>query len=116
MGIRSISEVISEIEKEPPIPCDFRLNQKVMFTNDNGCVFGPYTIIGFEKEPCKRFIYLDYECYWFPTSVNNIKEIWHAWIGTVSSVFWFFLFDRVGWSHLGTFGDHHLFGLGLHLA
>ena len=46
-----------------------------MFTNDNGCVFGPYTIIGFEKEPCKRFIYLDYECYWFPTSINNIKEI-----------------------------------------
>lgn len=75
MGIRSIFEVISDIGIESPIPCRFKLNQKVMFTNDNGCVFGPYTIIGFEKEPCKRFIYLDYECYWFPTSINNIKEI-----------------------------------------
>jgi len=73
----------------------FKRGDKVMFTNDDGCVFGPHTVIGFrepekrihnytelysgerrtEGKVCNRTVYIDYDCYWFPAKPENLTKI-----------------------------------------
>lgn len=67
------------IVETPPIECNFRVGDKVTFTNDQGVVFPGHTIIGFDSVDAYaksimpwRFIYIDYDCYWFPVKPENL--------------------------------------------
>lgn len=53
---------------EDPFNSGLRVGQKVLFTNDYGCVFGPYRIMGFKKDAQSanaRYVFLDKTSYWF---------------------------------------------------
>lgn len=66
-----------EYEAVSPVDCEFRVGEKVMFTNDRGVTFGPHTVIGFatpENMVGNRFVYLDYDCAWFPCSPDSITK------------------------------------------
>jgi len=63
-----------------PILCEFKLGDKVIYTNDYGMTF-EHEIIGFDesRNPMPfseyfqdRFIYLDKDSYWFPVKAENI--------------------------------------------
>lgn len=71
----NFESLVASLETEPPIPCKFKVGQKVMFKNDAGIVFGPYRVTGFDKEANRRFIYLDWDSYWFATSPENLTEL-----------------------------------------
>ena len=56
------------------IETDFRVGQQVSFTNEYGVRFEPHIIMGFCKpELSGRCVYLDYDCYWFPTELKSLK-------------------------------------------
>lgn len=62
-----------------PVPCDFKLGDKVIFTNDAGGQFTA-TVRGFCKEignvlP-KRFVYVfpDNSSWWLPVSPETLKH------------------------------------------
>ena len=56
------------------IETDFRVGQQVSFTNEYGVRFEPHVIMGFCKpELSGRCVYLDYDCYWFPTELKSLK-------------------------------------------
>ena len=59
------------------IETDFRVGQQVSFTNEYGVRFEPHVIMGFCKpELSGRCVYLDYDCYWFPTKLKSLKPYW----------------------------------------
>lgn len=63
----------SDALKEPPVPCEFKLGDTVTFTNENGVVFHGNRVTGFAPRPVgERFIYLDYDCWWFPTEPSSL--------------------------------------------
>lgn len=53
----------------------FKVGDKVTFTNDYGVSFSDLRVVGFSNEiyPNSGTIYLDYDCYWFPTKPKTIK-------------------------------------------
>lgn len=52
-----------------------KVGDKVTFINDNGVIFKGHTVFGFALIPENgRFIYLDYDCYWFPAKENNLTK------------------------------------------
>ena len=64
----------------------FAVGDMVIFTNDYGLIFGPYTVTGFTEhgEPdsvTRRFYergyryYIDYDCYWFPVKESSLTKI-----------------------------------------
>lgn len=56
------------------IETDFRVGQQVSFTNEYGVRFEPHIIMGFCKpELSGRCVYLDYDCYWFPTELKSLN-------------------------------------------
>lgn len=68
----------NEMVSEPPKPCEFKVGDVVKFTNDNGVKFGPHKVLGYttpENELNGRFIHIDYDCVWFPTSPESLKKI-----------------------------------------
>lgn len=76
MSIRTIEQVKESLLTESPFPCDFKLGDTVMFTNEADLVFGPYKVIGFTNEPLYgRFIHIDYDCYWFPCEPNSLSHV-----------------------------------------
>jgi len=62
--------------RTPPVPCDFRLGDRVTFTNDNGVSFNGHRVTGFSPtvEGDGRFIYLDFDCWWFPVKPENLQR------------------------------------------
>lgn len=49
----------------------------VVFTNEYGYTFGPYQIMGFHENlgsDNEHFVFLNYDCYWFPVTLRNIKK------------------------------------------
>jgi hypothetical protein len=50
--------------------------ETVTFTNDNGVAFPGCKIIGFLNQiyPNSGTIYLDYDCYWYPTKEQNLTR------------------------------------------
>lgn len=53
----------------------FRVGDKVTFTNDSGVVFPGHTILAIDAEEFYgRQIYLDYDCYWFPSNPKNLTK------------------------------------------
>lgn len=76
--MRTLEQVQEEIKKTPPVECDFKVGDTVTFTNDQGVSFPGHKVIGFAEDTSHsqygRFIYLDYDCYWFPTSPESLTK------------------------------------------
>lgn len=73
----------------------FKRGDRVMFTNEYGGVFGPYTVIGFcepetrtheytdlytgerrtEQRTCNRTVYINSDAYWFPKEPESLTKI-----------------------------------------
>ena len=67
----------AHLSDTPPCPCDFQVGDEVVVKNGNGLIFDKgYKIIGFAKTVDPRspqqFIYLDWDCYWFPKPVSML--------------------------------------------
>lgn len=64
-----------DAQQTPPVPCDFKLGDKVTFTNDNGVAFAGLAVTGFGPavEGNGRFVYLDKESYWFPVQPESLQ-------------------------------------------
>lgn len=76
--LKKYKEFLEGILKEPPanVTTEFKVGDKVTFTNSNGVVFEGKTIIGFAQEEDQfdsRFIYIDCDSYWFPHRENELK-------------------------------------------
>ena len=64
-----------------PVPCDFKLGDRVVFTNDYGVSFD-LVVRGFAAEPHnadrpdwpQRFVYVFTDAWWFPTSPEKLKH------------------------------------------
>ena len=55
---------------------DLKIEDSVMFTNDYGVTFGPHEILGFAKGNLRgRYVYLDYDCFWFPAKIESLEKI-----------------------------------------
>ena len=66
-------DFLKTVKKEPPEGCKFSVGDKVTFTNDYDVSFPGLTVIGFAEEEFQgRFIYLDYDCWWFPTRPSQL--------------------------------------------
>ena len=54
----------------------FAVGDKVTFTNDNGVIFQGNEIVGFSNPIYSNSgtIYLDYDCYWFPTKPQTLTK------------------------------------------
>jgi len=75
--MRTIEQIKESILQESPVPCNFKVGDKVTFTNDYGVSFNGRHIIGFEekgKESYGRTIYLDGDSYWFPVKPESLKK------------------------------------------
>lgn len=73
----SIREFAKKLSQTPPAPCDFKVGDRVSFTNDYGVTFHGHKVIGFDDDPdnlAGRFIYLDYDCYWFPCRPEELRR------------------------------------------
>lgn len=60
-------------QKEPPIPCDFKIGDSVTFTNDYGVAFHNRRVTGFsETIEYGRFVFLDQDAWWFPVTPASL--------------------------------------------
>lgn len=63
---------LHKLRKEPPVPCDLKVGDKVTYINENGAQFPGMIVIGFARDDSfyGRFIHLtspDHSnAYWFP--------------------------------------------------
>lgn len=60
---------------DPPSPCSYKPGDRVLFFNAAGIVFGPYTVLGYttvDNIVGGGFIYIDYDCYWFPVAPAHL--------------------------------------------
>lgn len=62
----------------PPVPCDFKVGDKVVYTNEFGVIFKDMEIIGFSKSDHDlfkygKFIHLNSDCYWMPESPDSLQ-------------------------------------------
>ncbi len=66
----------SKLSASPLNDESFAVGDKVTFTNDYGVKFEGNTITGFSNPiyPNSGTIYLDYDCYWFPTKPESLKR------------------------------------------
>lgn len=76
----AIERFLQELNDVPPAPCKFKKGDQVSFTNEYGLIFGPFKIIGFNREidPEWRpdaFIYLDKSSYWFPVEADCLSLV-----------------------------------------
>jgi len=53
--------------------CNLKVGDLVTFTNDAGNVFEHHKVLGFCAPKYDRCVYINYDCYWFPTKINNLK-------------------------------------------
>ena len=60
----------------PPVPCDYAVGDKVMFTNDYGFTFGPYRVLGFARIPSYgRFIHIDFDSAWCAVKPESLSPV-----------------------------------------
>lgn len=71
------------LQKFPPVACDFKVDEKVIYTNEFGVSF-EMDVVGFAKDTSfyGRFIHLvrsgtdgSGSAYWFPHSPEELKKI-----------------------------------------
>ena len=70
----------SRLLAQSPIPCEFKLGDEVVFTNEYGVVWYGYTIIGFcgENELHGRTIHIargDQDAWWFPHRPSELTLV-----------------------------------------
>ena len=65
-----------DAQATPPVPCDFKLGDQVVFTNDYGVPFTDKLVTGFTPsvEDGGRFIYLDNSAWWFAHTAHSLKH------------------------------------------
>lgn len=69
-------EPIYDDPADAGIETDLRVGQQVTFTNRYGVRFEPHVIMGFCKPTSElpdNCVYIDYDCYWFPTKLESLK-------------------------------------------
>ena len=58
---------------------DIQVGDKVMFTNINGCTFGPYKVIGISKDDSLwkygRCVFINKDSYWYPCKPEELTLI-----------------------------------------
>lgn len=60
-------------QKEPPVPCDFKIGDSVTFTNDYGVAFYNRKVTGFSDTiEYGRFVYLDQDAWWFAVAQASL--------------------------------------------
>lgn len=67
----------NDMVNEPPVPCDYKVGDSVIFTNDYNVEFGPHKVLGFTKPEDMnhgRFIHIDYDCAWFPVKPEELRR------------------------------------------
>lgn len=70
-------DFINNLEKTPTFECDFKLGDKVTFTNDYGVVFSGLEVTGFASEKNAfngRFVHISTDCYWFPVAPHSLTK------------------------------------------
>lgn len=74
--MKSLAQFKDEISKTPPVECDFKVGDTVIFTNDYKVSFSDLTVIGFADDDLLggRFIYLDKDSYWFPCAPASLVK------------------------------------------
>lgn len=71
--IRHPHEVFDTPE-EAGIASTLKIGDKVTFTNGYGVKFPGHRVLGFCKPTLgNRCVYLDYDCYWFPAGLDELK-------------------------------------------
>lgn len=67
--------VPSDMQNTPPVPCDFKPGDRVVYTNDQGVKFSPRIVRGFtaEVQSWGAFIYIDSDCWWCPVKPKNLR-------------------------------------------
>lgn len=73
--VNSLAETCDTLDEVLKIDINFKVGDRVIFTNDYGFSFGPYTIQGISKnyDVNGRRIFIDKESFWFPCSAKNLK-------------------------------------------
>lgn len=64
----NFSEFKKALMRASPVKCEFKIGDRVRFTNDSGVAFSNLEIIGFAEDDSfyGRYIYLNTSSYWFP--------------------------------------------------
>lgn len=64
-----------DAQEFPPIECEFKKGDIVTFTNCNKVKFHGLKITGFSPtvQSSGRFIYLNFDCWWFAENPKNLK-------------------------------------------
>lgn len=68
-------DFLNALEKTPPLACDFKVGDKVIYTNDYGVEFD-LVVKGFDKldQICHgRFIYVFEDAYWFSVRAEQLR-------------------------------------------
>ena len=63
--------LLQEITHESGI----KINDLVIVKNGCGINVGPYKVLGFKEENGKQYMYLDWDCYWFPKELSYLIVI-----------------------------------------
>lgn len=74
----AVAKFAESLATESPLPCDLKVGDEVIIRNAYGLVIDKgYKVIGFEPKDSlserNEFIYLDWDCYWFPKAS---KDVW----------------------------------------
>lgn len=71
--------VLHDLSDVPPVPCEFKVGDRVIFTNDAGLKFAE-AVRAFSKEikphNWGRFVYVfpDDDAWWFPVRPESLKR------------------------------------------
>lgn len=70
---------VEKMSKTPPVPCGFKVGDRVTFKNDYGVTFERHLVIGFretdgvaENYLPGKFIYVDLDCWWCPLEPSSL--------------------------------------------
>ena len=64
-----------DAQASPPLPCEHKVGDRVAFTNDYGVTFHNQVVTGFSPTiENGRFVYLDFDCWWFPVRPDSIVK------------------------------------------
>ena len=65
-----------DAQRDSPVPCEFKLGDPVTFTNEYGATFPNHIVAGFSPtvEGLGRFVYLDFDCWWFPVNPDSLQR------------------------------------------
>ncbi len=75
-----VREYSRKLRQTPPVPCDFKVGDRVTFTNQFGVSFPDMRIIGFADDDSfyGRFIHItgpdDPGAFWFPHAPGELKK------------------------------------------